>query len=78
MRINIIKQEVDGDYLCSTAGEFAIREAVHPYLIMSSHTLAALRKTNDERMFERDGECLFGDFKVLINNDLSFGNVDIR
>ena len=78
MRINIIKQEIDGDYLCKTAGEFAVREAVRPYLIMSTHTLAAIKKTNDDRFYECGDDCAFVDYKILINNVLSFGNVDIR
>ena len=74
MRINIIKQEIDSDYLYKEAAEFETREAMSPYLIMSNHTMASLKNVygDDANGYE------FGDYRILTNNDLSFGDVDIR
>ena len=73
MRINIIKQEIDSDYLYKVAHDFEEREAMTPYLIMSSHTMSSIDGVcGDSNGYE------FCECKILINNDLSFGDVDIR
>ena len=79
MRINIIKTTVNGEYLYREASSFENREAMLPYLIMSNATLKSLVGTDPENLvLTNDGSYEYGDYKILINEDLRFGDVDIR
>ena len=78
MRINIIKQVMDDDFLIRTAEEFATREALQPYLVMSERTMFALEDVKTGNIVSNNNGYEFMDYKILINNNLSFGDVDIR
>lgn len=79
MRINITINSVNEAYLENEADKFASREAMMPYLIMSKATLNKLTSiAKDSVMFCDDGTCEFKDYKILINESLRFGDVDIR
>lgn len=79
MRINITINSVNETYLESEADKFASREAMMPYLIMSKATLKKLMAiAKDSVVCCDDGTHEFKDYKILINESLRFGDVDIR
>ena len=79
MRINIIKTTVNGEYLYNAASSFEDREAMIPYLIMSNATLKSLVASKPENLkATNDDGYEYGDYKILINENLRFGDVDIR
>ena len=79
MRINIAMDTVDENYLCEEAEKFETREATTPYLIMSSKTFHALEKVAADRIYVENNKGMeFEEYKILINNDLHYGDVDIR
>lgn len=78
MRVNIIEQVMNDKYLLKVAEEFAVREALQPYLIMSEKTMLALEDARNGSVVSDKYGYEFMDYKILINNNLSFGDVDIR
>jgi len=79
LRINIAVNHIDDGYLVEEADKFAEREAMLPYLIMSQSTLGGLREERPDDIIQlHDGMLEFADYKILINNDLRYGEVDIR
>lgn len=79
MRINIAYNTVNPEYLYEQASMFEEREATMPYLIMSTLTFNALTKVAADHMIICDnGMCEYRDYRLLINEDLRFGEVDIR
>lgn len=78
MRINIAIDAVNEVYLENEADKFANREAVKPYLVMSEITLKKLIAIAKNNITVCDDGFEFHNYKILINNDLKFGDVDIR
>ena len=79
MRINIIRNALDGEYLAEEAEKFESREAMRPYLIMSSRTLNSLFKDYKKEIIDlMDGTYEFKNYKILLNGNLDYGEVDIR
>lgn len=78
LRINIIKTTVDYTYLLNETEKFEDREALNPYIIMSQSTLNKLLETDCKIIVDDHGGYEIGDYKILVNSDLRFGEVDIR
>ena len=79
MRINIIRNALDGEYLTEEAEKFESREAMRPYLIMSSRTLNSLSKDYKKEIIDLlDGTFEFKNYRILLNGNLDYGEVDIR
>lgn len=77
MRINIAVSKIDVDYLREEVQKFGEREAVRPYIIMSERTFIAMQ--NAPNIIVNDsGTIEYCDCIVLLNNNLHFGEVDIR
>ncbi len=74
MRINILEHKISDSKLEEEANKFADREAMMPYLIMNKRTFTALQN----KVVCSDESLEFLDYKVLLNEDLRFGDVDIR
>lgn len=77
MRINIARTSVDADYLLEQAEDYGSREALLPYLIMNQKTVNKLMEVSDVQV-DDNGAYTIGDYRVLINPGLHFGDVDIR
>lgn len=79
MRIYILRASVDVKCLIEETENYERREAINPYIIMSQKTLNKLVQSDesDVRM-DKHGGYEIGDYKILINQDLPFGEVDIR
>lgn len=77
MRVNILETNISDKKLEEAALNFENREAMMPYLIMNLRTFEELEK---KKMIARDekGGYDFCGWNVLINNNLPFGDVDIR
>lgn len=79
MRVNIIINKLDDEYLVEEADKFAEREAMLPYLIMSNSTLKGLEEKRPGEINRlHNGTVEFADYKILVNDDLRYGEVDIR
>lgn len=76
MRINIAVSKVDLDYLQEEVQKFGEREAMRPYIIMSERTFYAMQDVDNLVVTEKQIE--YCDCIVLFNNELHFGEVDIR
>lgn len=77
LRINILETSINGSKLEEAAQNFEDREAMMPYLIMNKRTFGELEKKsvilhNDKGGYE------FCGWNILINDNLPFGDVDIR
>ena len=77
MRINITYQTVDDDFLYDELVKFGDRNKVDPYAIMSAKTISALAVKSDLVKLD-DGTFEFKGYKILKNNNLDYGDVDIR
>lgn len=79
MRINIARTSVDPDYLMETAEDYGNRESINPYIIMSQKTLNKLMEACGNKIIvSENGSYEIDNYKILINQDLHFGDVDIR
>lgn len=79
MRICILENKISDTKLEEEAEKFESREAMIPYLIMNTQTFDALRKIRDSDVVAcNNGSVEFLDYKILFNEDLRFGDVDIR
>ena len=79
MRICILENKISDTKLEEEAEKFESREAMIPYLIMNTQTFCALRKIRDSDIVAcNNGSMEFLDYKILFNEDLRFGDVDIR
>lgn len=77
LRVNILETNISDSKLEKAALNFENRENMMPYLIMNVRTFEELKK---KKMIGHDGKGGYDFFgwNVLINNNLSFGDVDIR
>lgn len=79
MRIYIARSSVDVKYLIEEAENYEEREAINPYIIMNEKTLNKLMENDESDVrIDKHGGYEIGDYKILINQDLPFGDVDIR
>lgn len=77
MRINITYQTVDDEFLYNELVKFGQRTDMDPYAIMSAKTITALAEKADVIKLD-DGTYEFRQYKILRNNNLNYGDVDIR
>lgn len=77
MRVNILKIDVSDSKLEEAARNFEDRETMMPYLIMNKRTFGELEKKDIIVQTDKGGHEFCG-WDVLINDNLSFGVVDIR
>lgn len=79
MRVNILETVISDKKLEDAASNFESREAMMPYLIMNSRTFNELEKSGSPDIKkDNTGDYEFCGWSILINNNLSFGDVDIR
>lgn len=83
MTKNIFDIEVNLGKLDAVIENFEATRLMHPYLIMNEYTLNEIAKkfsleTDKTITTEKGKIALYHGYKVLIDNDISVGVVDIR